>query len=60
MIEFMLNGQITDYEGDPDLPLMTYLPRGSGHHLPQRRMRPASRLWLAAWCRSMTRRCFPV
>ena len=47
MIEFMLNGlKITNYDGDPDLPLMTYPARGSGHHLPQRRMRPASRLWL--------------
>ena len=30
MIEFTLNGQITDYEGDPDLPLMTYLREDRG------------------------------
>ena len=30
MIEFMLNGQITDYDGDPDLPLMTYLREDRG------------------------------
>ena len=46
MIEFMLNGQNTNYGGDPDLPLMTYLREDRGIISPQRRMRPASRVWL--------------
>ena len=59
MIEFTLNGQITNFDGDPDLPLMTFLREDRGIISPKTDA-PRKPHVAAVWCRSMTRRCFPA